>query len=72
MAKIHFRGKVNRRLARVRGDDALQVGADVLLEGKKVDAITSSADGAGLALVRHDVPPDASVKVGAIDATLVG
>jgi tRNA-modifying protein YgfZ len=70
MAKIHFRGKVNRRLARVRGEGALEVGAEVTLDGNKIGSLTSAANGTGLAIVRWDVPEGAAVKVGPVDATL--
>jgi tRNA-modifying protein YgfZ len=72
MAKIHFRGKVNRHLVRVRGDAPLQVGADVLLEGTSVGKVTSASDGTGLALVRYTVEPGAAVTIGAGRAEVVG
>lgn len=57
MAKIHFRGKVNRRLARLSSGESLHVGAALTIDGKKVGSVTSAADHRGLALVRHDVGP---------------
>jgi folate-binding protein YgfZ len=64
MAKIHFRGKVNRRLARLRGDGPVAVGADVLLEGATVGKVTSASEGTALALVRYTVEPGAVVTIG--------
>jgi tRNA-modifying protein YgfZ len=70
MAKIHFRGKVNRRLARLSSSDSLEVGADLTIDGKKVGSVTSAADHRGLALVRHDVAPGASAAAGDADVTI--
>jgi tRNA-modifying protein YgfZ len=55
MAKIHFRGKVNRRLRKLTAGDSLRVGSDVMIDGKRVGSVTSAADHRGLALVRYDV-----------------
>lgn len=63
MAKIHFRGKVNRRLARLEGE-GIPLDADVVAEGTKVGRVTSVADGRALALVRRSVEPGAEVQVG--------
>ena len=69
MAKIHFRGKVNRKLVRLESLAPLASGSDVLLDGTRVGAVTSTADGSdgsfyGLALVKHDVPSGADVQAG--------
>ncbi|MFN2594543.1 MAG: folate-binding protein YgfZ [Actinomycetota bacterium] len=63
MAKIHFRGKPNRRLAQLQGDSDLQPGADVLVEGKKIGAVTSAAGTKALAIVRYDVEAGAAVQI---------
>lgn len=63
MAKIHFRGKPNRRLARVDADAELQPGSEILIDGKKVGAVTSAAGSRGLAIVRHDVEPGTDVEI---------
>jgi folate-binding protein YgfZ len=68
MAKIHFRGKVNRRLARLTSTESLSAGTDVMLDGKKIGTVTSAADHRALALVRYDVPSGASGSAG--DATV--
>ena len=63
MAKIHFRGKVNRRLARLKSEQALAVGAEVMLDSNKVGVVTSSSGGRALALVRATVEPGAEATV---------
>ena len=70
MAKIHFRGKVNRRLARLSGPKSLAVGAEVVLQEKKVGAVTSASGGRALALVRAGVEPGSEVLVGGAAATV--
>ena len=70
MAKIHFRGKANRRLFRVRAEAPLRRGDDVMLDGTKVGVLTSASNGAGLALLRHTVAPGATVVVGETKATV--
>lgn len=64
MAKIHFRGKVNRRLALIQSENGLERGADVVAEGTTVGKVTSVAGSKGLALVKHTVAPDTPVSVG--------
>ncbi len=54
MAKIHFRGKVNRRLASLHGAD-LSEGDEVQLDGAKVGVVTSVSNGDALAIVKHTV-----------------
>lgn len=70
MAKIHFRGKVNRRLARLGGLQPLAAGAEVILRGKQIGAVTSASDGRALALVRAEVEPGTEVMVGGAVATV--
>ena len=64
MAKIHFRGKVNRRLARLASDVPLEAGAEVRLGADRVGVVTSASDGAALAMLRHTVEPGAAVEAG--------
>ena len=68
MAKIHFRGKVNRRLARLESASPLRPGSEVTLDGSRVGTVTSATDGIGLAMIRHTVEPGAIVGVGADEA----
>ena len=63
MAKIHFRGKVNRRLAHLASEQAVAVGAEVVVDGKKVGAVTSTGGGLALALVRATLEPGAEATV---------
>jgi folate-binding protein YgfZ len=71
MAKIHFRGKVNRRITRVAGDDALARGTELYEDDNKIGKITSAAGKNGLALVRHDVVAGASAIAGCTRATVL-
>ena len=73
MAKIHFRGKVNRKLVQLLSGDAIEAGTDVVLDGTRIGSVTSAARGPdgsfyGLALVKHDVPSGASVQAGSVEA----
>lgn len=70
MAKIHFRGKVNRRLARIRSEGSLAAGSDVTVDGRRIGSVTSAADHSGLALVRHDVAPGARALAGDVAVTI--
>jgi folate-binding protein YgfZ len=70
MAKIHFRGKVNRRLRRVSAEGSLQVGSEVTIDGQKVGTVTSAADHRGLALLRHDVEPGSRAQAGDVSVTV--
>jgi tRNA-modifying protein YgfZ len=72
MAKIHFRGKVNRRLARLRATTALTIGAEVALDGANVGRITSASDGTALAMVRSVVEPGTEVTVEGSRAEVIG
>jgi len=71
MAKIHFRGKVNRLLRRVEASVPIDMGADVTLDGAKVGSVTSSAGATALALLKHTVEPGTLVSIGEIDAQVV-
>jgi folate-binding protein YgfZ len=71
MAKIHLRGKVNRRLWRLQCSRAPEPGADVILGEEKVGRVTSAADGCALALLRHTVKEGAHVVAGGVEATVV-
>jgi len=64
MAKIHFRGKVNRRLRRLVAEQPLRSGLPVELDGETVGTVTSAAGARGLALLRHTVQPGVAVTVG--------
>ena len=73
MAKIHFRGKVNRKLVLLKATEPFEIGAEVQFEGTKVGSVTSAVDGTdgsyyGLALVKHDVPSGSEVLAGPAQA----
>ena len=71
MAKIRFRGKVNRKLQRLHSDAPLAVGSDLLLDDSKVGTVTSAAGEHALALVRYTVEPGTRVSVGEATATII-
>lgn len=71
MAKIQFRGKVNRRLALIQSDRDLRRGAEVVVEGANVGKVTSAAGARGLALVKHTVAPETTALVDESDARIV-
>jgi folate-binding protein YgfZ len=71
MAKIHFRGKVNRRLARVEAGADLERGQELTLDGAKGGMVTSADGARGIALVRHDVDPGALLQSGDVDVKVV-
>ncbi|MDQ4125066.1 MAG: hypothetical protein M3134_05635 [Actinomycetota bacterium] len=71
MAKINFRGKVNRRLALIQSENGLEQGAEVVAEGATVGKVTSVAGSRGLAIVKHTVTADTEVSVGDTPARVV-
>lgn len=71
MAKIHFRGKVNRRLGRLLGP-SLNPGADVMLDGARIGHVTSVSGDRGLGMLRYTVEPGADVTVEDEPAKVVG
>lgn len=71
MAKINFRGKVNRRLAHLESTTHLEPGVDLEAEGKKVGVVTSSAGDRALAMVRFDLVAGSVVRAGELDVKVV-
>ena len=69
IARLHYRGHVNRTL-RVLDVDSAKPGDDVLHEGKVVGRVTSSVPGRALAYVRTAVPDDAVLEVNGKEARL--
>ena len=69
IARLHYRGKVNRRLRRLvlEGEPSAD---ELVLDGKVVGRITSRADGRALGYVRTEVPEDAVLEVGGASARL--
>jgi tRNA-modifying protein YgfZ len=72
MAKIHFRGKVNRKLRRLEATEPLEVGSEVMTDGRKVGVVTSAHDGSALAMVRHTLDVGQEVMAGATRARVAG
>ena len=70
MAKIHFRGKVNRRLALLEADDPIRPGTALNLDDAKVGKVTSATDGAALALVRYTVEAGTTLDAGGVTVTV--
>jgi tRNA-modifying protein YgfZ len=69
IARLHHRGKVNRRLRRLEleGEPASD---ELVLDGKVVGRITSKAGDRALGYVRVGVPEDAELAAGAATARL--
>jgi folate-binding protein YgfZ len=76
MAKIHFRGKVNRKLTRLVADAAFERGQDVVSNGDRVGTVTSGSVGqstgqyVGLALVKSTVPDGTRASVAEHDVVI--
>ena len=71
MAKIRFRGKVNRRLRRLEITGTASAGAEVIHEGTKVGTVTSAAGTRALAILKHTVEPGTTVTAGDAEAVVV-
>lgn len=72
MAKIHFRGKVNRRLRTIEPAGPVTSGADVVADGQKVGSVTSVAGPRALAMLRYSVEPGTEVTAGDTPALVIG
>jgi len=70
MAKIHFRGKVNRRLVRLALSSPVAEG-DLMLADERVGRITTSSGSSALGIVRTSVPAEAELSVGTASATVL-
>jgi len=70
MAKIHFRGKVNRKLFRLKSAGALRPGAEVMSVEGKVGTVTSAVGGRAFALLRYNVEPGSEVHVEGVPASV--
>ena len=70
VCRIDTRGHVNRSLRRLRAaGGVLAVGSDLVLDGKVVGQVTSSAGDVALAMVRREVP-DGMVEAGGVGVTV--
>ncbi|HET7481729.1 MAG TPA: hypothetical protein VFK89_02595 [Actinomycetota bacterium] len=75
MAKIHFRGKVNRKLVRVRSSRPVPRGSEVTVEGDRVGVVTTGSlpvegSNVGLAVVRATTPSGATVTIDGDEVSL--
>ncbi|MDQ3751731.1 MAG: tRNA-modifying protein YgfZ, partial [Actinomycetota bacterium] len=70
MAKIHFRGKVNRKLFRLQSAGTLRPGADVMSADGKIGTVTSAVGGRALALLRYNVELGSEVHVEDVPASV--
>ena len=70
IARLHYRGHVNRRL-RVLEVESASPGDEVTHEEKVVGRVTSAVRGRALAYVRTEVPEDAALLVAGTTATLI-
>ena len=69
IARLQYRGKVNRRL-RVLEVESAQPGDEIRYGEKAVGRVTSVADGLALAYVRTEVPDKADLEIGNARATM--
>lgn len=72
MAKIHLRGKVNRRLRRLEAPEPLDPGTELLTGEDKVGVVTSAAGTQALALLRYTIYPGDLVTANGHDVKVVG
>ena len=69
IARLHYRGKTNRRLRVLEVEGVPEPETEVRHREKAVGRITSSVPGLALAYVRTDVPDDAELTVAGSTAT---
>ena len=71
MAKIHFRGKVNRRLVRLDAEGPLTPGEELYAGEERVGKVTSASNGRGLALVKRGTEEGTELSAGSTPARVV-
>jgi tRNA-modifying protein YgfZ len=69
IARLHYRGRPNRRLRVLEVADA-KPGDEILLGDKAVGRVTSAVPGLALGYVRREVTDDAELVIGGTDARL--
>jgi tRNA-modifying protein YgfZ len=69
IARLHYRGHVNRRL-RVLDVTTAAPGDEIAYDGKTVGRVTSAVPGLALGYVRTEVPDDAELTIGGETARL--
>jgi folate-binding protein YgfZ len=62
IARLHFRGHVNRRLRTLEVESA-EPGDEITLDAKVVGRVTSAVPGLALGYVRVEVPDDAELRI---------
>jgi folate-binding protein YgfZ len=69
IARLHYRGRPNRRLRVLEVEDA-SPGDEIVLDGKTVGRVTSAVRGLALGFVRREVEDDAELQIGGASARL--
>src|SRR5436309_589832 len=69
IARLHYRGRPNRRLRRLEVEDA-RPGDEIVHDGKAVGRVTSAVPGKALGYVRREVPEDAELEIAGKPARL--
>jgi folate-binding protein YgfZ len=69
IARLHYRGRPNRRLA-VLDVDAASSGDEIFLGEKAVGRVTSAVPGVALGYLRREVEDDATLSIGGQEARL--
>jgi folate-binding protein YgfZ len=69
IARLHFRGRPNRRLRRLEVEGA-GPGDEIVLDGKAVGRVTSAVPGKALGYVRREVEDGAELEIGGQPARL--
>ena len=69
IARLHYRGRPNRRLRRLSVAQA-RAGDEIRLGDKVVGRVTSAVSGRALGYVRREVPEEARLSIGGQDARL--
>jgi tRNA-modifying protein YgfZ len=69
IARLHFRGRPNRRLRALDVEKA-SPGDEIVHDGKPVGRVTSAVPGRALGYVRREVPDDAALEIGGAEARL--
>jgi folate-binding protein YgfZ len=76
VARLHYKGKPNRHLRGLRLSEPVEPGAEIMLGERSVGHLTSTTDSPrlgpiGLALLRREATPGATVVVGAAPAEVL-
>jgi folate-binding protein YgfZ len=69
IARLHYRGRPNRRLRVLEVADA-KPGDEVVLDEKVVGRVTSAVADLALGYIRREVPDDAALEIGGAEARL--